>query len=65
MYNIAILTSEGMHRVFAVPEAITYLAAFGIAITEYKSNSENIRQVTGASILELVKSFLNINILKK
>jgi phage-related holin len=60
LYFIAILASEGMHRVFMPGVPITYMTALAIAVTEFKSNIENIETVTGvqiwASIKELVKA---------
>lgn len=65
MYYIAILASEGMHHVFGLPSQLSYVTAFAIALTEFKSNIENIETVTGVSVLTTINKFLNINTLKK
>lgn len=54
LYCMAILLSHGMDRVFFAPAGLSFglvwmVAAF-IGLTEFKSNLENIRTVTGADI---------------
>lgn len=59
LYFIAILLTEGMKKVFNLDFGkfdITYLTAFAIALTEFKSNIENIQVVTGVNIWEKISS---------
>lgn len=55
LYFIAILASEGMRLVFMEPIPVSYVTAFAIAITEFKSNIENIETVTGANVWSYLK----------
>jgi phage-related holin len=50
LYFTAILLSEGFETVFVLGIDISYMVAGLIAITEFKSNLENIGQVTGIDI---------------
>lgn len=58
LYFISILASEGMRRVFAVNIPITYMAALAIAVTEFKSNIENVESVTGVKIWASIKDVI-------
>lgn len=49
MYFIAILLSKGMEDVFGIPK-LTYIVSGFIAITEFKSNLENVASFTGTDI---------------
>lgn len=55
LYFIAILASEGMTYVFMKGVPLSYVTAFAIAITEFKSNIENIEAVTGVNIWKSIK----------
>lgn len=60
LYFIAILLSEGMVVVFNIPAHIlTYSVAFVIAVTEFRSNIENIESATGTSIWSAIKNLVN------
>jgi phage-related holin len=50
LYFTAILLSEGFETVFVLGIDISYMVAGLIAVTEFKSNLENIGQVTGIDI---------------
>lgn len=50
LYFLAILLSEGFEQVFKLPIDISYMVAGLIAITEFKSNLENVGEVTGIDI---------------
>jgi hypothetical protein len=50
LYFTAILLSEGFEKVFGLDIDISYMVAGLIAITEFKSNLENIGEVTGIDI---------------
>jgi hypothetical protein len=67
LYMIAILLSEGLKQVFTIPMDITYAISGIIAITEFKSNLENISVYTGVDIwANLVKQLPSVgNLLKK
>jgi len=54
LYFIAILAAEGMEKVFGIPY-VTYLVTLLIARTEFKSNIENVEQVTGTPIWKDIK----------
>lgn len=56
LYFIALLLSEGMKVVFVPAAPVTYVTAFAIAITEFKSNIENIEAVTGVKVWEGLKN---------
>lgn len=56
LYFIAILASEGMRYVFIPSVQLAYVAAFAIALTEFKSNIENIETVTGVNIWGYIKN---------
>ena len=58
LYFIAILLSEGVSKVFDVPINLTYVTAGIIALTEFKSNLENISTVTGVDILSAISDQL-------
>lgn len=59
LYFIAILLSEGMVVVFKIPgHMLTYSVAFVIAVTEFRSNIENIESATGTSIWSAIKNFV-------
>ena len=55
VYFIAILLSEGMIRTFELPFNITYVVAFAIALTEFKSNIENIEEISGVNIWTVIR----------
>lgn len=61
LYFICILLSEGFRVVFMPAVPVTYLGALAIAITELKSNIENIETVTQVKIwkhiAERIKQF--------
>lgn len=61
LYFIVILLSEGMAYVFKPLGPITYIVAFIIALTEFKSNVENVETVTGVAVWSTIKDKLNIN----
>jgi phage-related holin len=61
LYFIAILASEGMSIVFMPKIPISYVTAFAIGITEFRSNIENIEAVTGVNIWKFIKDRLNPN----
>lgn len=54
-YFIAILLSEGMKTVFMPHVPVTYIVALAIAITEFKSNIENIETITGINIYRFIR----------
>ena len=54
LYVLAILLTKGMQDVFMIPFPLTYIVAFIIAVTEFKSNIENIEVVTGVKIWEVI-----------
>lgn len=60
LYFVAMLLSEGMRRVFVPIVPVTYIVAFAIALTEFRSNVENIETVTGVKIWNVVKERLKI-----
>lgn len=60
LYMIAILLAEGMVFIFKLPLNLSYVVTFAIAITEFKSNVENIEQVTNTGIWSYVKSKFKI-----
>jgi len=49
MYFVAIFLSKGMEDVFGVPKLVYVVSGF-IALTEFKSNLENISSFTGTNI---------------
>src|SRR6056297_2990364 len=55
-YSIAILASEGMRYVFVPVVPVTWVTAFVISLTEFKSLIENVESVTG---VDLWKSLQN------
>lgn len=55
LYFIGILIAEGMRVVFSIPFQVAYVVSFAIAISEFKSNIENIETVTGVHIWESIK----------
>lgn len=59
LYSLAIFLSEGMKQVFLPSVPVTYATAFAIAITEFKSNVENIENVTGVQIWTSIKGFFD------
>lgn len=65
LYFIAILASEGMRRVFMPGVPVTYMTALAIAVTEFKSNIENIETVTGVQIWSSIKEMVKAPFLKK
>ena len=56
LYFAAIILSEGMSQVFFDGVQITYVVATYIALTEFKSNIENISDVTGTDIWRKIVS---------
>lgn len=64
LYFIAILISRAMQNVFGVPFDLAYIASALVAITEFKSNLENIHTVTGvdfwANFADKIPSFKDI-----
>lgn len=65
LYFIAILASEGMRQVFMPSVPVAYMTALAIAVTEFKSNIENVEQVTGVQIWATIKEALKAPFLKK
>lgn len=57
LYCLAIFLSEGMKNVFMPFAPVTYITAFAIALTEFKSNIENIETVTGVNIWASIKGY--------
>lgn len=57
-YFIAILLAEGIRVVFVPEISIPYFVAFIIAVAEFKSNIENIEQITNISIWAQIKAKL-------
>lgn len=57
-YMIALLLSEVVRLVFMPVVPITYAVALLIIRVEFKSNSENIKQVTGVDLWPSVKQFI-------
>ena len=55
LYFVAILLGQGITQVFMPSIPVAYVVAFAIALTEFKSNIENVEQVTGARIWHLLK----------
>lgn len=60
LYFFAILLAEGMKNVFMPAVPITYIVSLAIASTEFRSNIENIEEVTGVSIWKYVSSKLKM-----
>lgn len=60
LYSLAILTAEGMKVVFLPMVPMTYITAFAICITEFKSNIENIEAVTGVQIWTFLKDKISL-----
>lgn len=60
LYFFAILLAEGMRNVFMPAIPITYVVALAIASTEFKSNIENIEEVTGVTIWKYISNKLKI-----
>ncbi len=58
VFYIAILLSEGMIQTFEIAFNLTYFVAFAIAITEFKSNIENIEVISGVNVVKFVKERL-------
>lgn len=59
LYFIAILASEGMRRVFMPAVPITYMTSLAIAVTEFKSNIENVESVTGVKIWATIREVVS------
>jgi len=60
-YFIAILCAEGI-RVTFIPEiSIPYFIAFIISIAEFKSNIENVEQISGLNIWQQIMDKFKIN----
>lgn len=60
-YAVAILLAEGMSKVFFPGLPLTFAVACFIALTEFKSNLENISVSTGTNVLSVVLERLNID----
>ena len=54
VYFVAILLTEGMIDVFNIPINITYAVAFVIALSEFKSNIENVESISGISLWKTI-----------
>lgn len=54
LYFLAILLSEGFEKVFILDIDISYMVAGLIAVTELKSNMENIGEVTGIDFWTII-----------
>ena len=65
LYFIAILGSHAITIVFLPIVEVAYITAFAIALTEFKSNIENIETVTGVNIWNKIKDRLGVNDKKK
>lgn len=60
LYFAAIMLSEGMSQVFFAGAPITYVVATYIALTEFKSNIENISTVTGIDLWKKIVSKIGL-----
>lgn len=60
LYFVAILAAEGMRLVFMKSVPLAYLAAFAIALTEFKSIVENVETVTGVNVWSFIKDHLKL-----
>lgn len=60
LYFAAIMLSEGMSKVFFAGAPITYVVATYIALTEFKSNIENISTVTGIDLWKKIVSKIGL-----
>ena len=60
LYFAAILLSEGMVQVFFPSLPVTYIVATYIALTEFKSNIENIGTATGTDIWKSILSKIGL-----
>ncbi|MEO0776970.1 MAG: phage holin family protein [Bacteroidota bacterium] len=60
VYFIAILLAKGMKDVYLPGLPIPYIVAFPIALTEFKSNIENIETISGVSIWEALKKRIKL-----
>lgn len=58
LYFLAIMLSEGMKEVFGLPIPLTYMIAGVIALTEFKSNIENIEDITGTILWSEIRDKL-------
>lgn len=59
LYIGVVLMSEGMKVVFMPLVPVTYVVAFTIALTEFKSNVENIEDITGIKLWKTLKNKIN------
>jgi phage-related holin len=55
LYFFVIILSEGLAKVFLLPIPVTYIAAFTICLTEFKSLLENVTALTNVPFLEKLK----------
>lgn len=56
LYFMAILLAQGMKEVFMPAAPLAYIVAFPIALTEFKSNIENVEVVTGVNVWNRIKN---------
>jgi hypothetical protein len=61
LYFAAIILSEGMVQVFFPGLPLTYVVAAYIALTEFKSNIENISDVTGVDLWKRIVSKIGLH----
>lgn len=61
LYFAAIMLSEGMVQVFFPAVPLTFIVAAYIALTEFKSNIENISDVTGVDLWKRIISKIGLH----
>ena len=60
LYFTAILLAEGMKVVFVPFVPVTYITSLAIAMTEFKSNIENVESATGVEVWKYVKDKIKL-----